>query len=210
MELIIIDEVQHFVTSGSRVKYNDCADMLKSLLNQAKLPLVFIGARSSRHLFYTGSQLRSRIPYEHELRGFNWDRPEDRSNFAGVMAAQLPFGSNNDQFLVEADTLKRLWFATDGIVRQMRNLVVGVREQVAEHKTLNLWTLSEAFKSVLWADAPDARNPFHKSFDGHRLCLTGELYEADPIEGDNHETPTSFSARSRARGKRVGLPAQTG
>jgi len=201
VELLAVDEVHHFVVSGGKVSVNEVSDMFKGLLNKARLPVVLIGARSSRLLFSVNSQLRSRARPILDLPPFRWDNPADRGSFLAVFKRQMPFGFDNDDALLTAEIGLRLWCATGGVSRQMRALGMELKKLSAAHKRLDLEVLSKAFKRSIWGECNDDSNPFHASFQARTLEKAGEPYEPDRIEGGLYALPSQIPALSEIYGQ---------
>jgi len=186
-KLILVDEVQHFVEHMRKTtRISDCADTFKALVNDYSGAVVMAGARSSRILFDNNSQLRSRMPLEIELRPFRWDEQASREMFCAVVKHQLPLGFANDSFLLMPETLHRLWYATDGVMRPLSFLFVRLCSYADASSKITFDLLSKAFCASLWHEPPPPRDPFSKEFTWTRLNLPGEPYAADPKEGDNH------------------------
>lgn len=179
VELIILDEVHHFVTAGTKIKHHDSSERLKTLLNKSRIPAVLVGSPSSRHLFNSGAQLRSRIPFELVLEAFSWDEKEDRAAFGGVIKAQFPLGFNNDDFVLVPKILKRIWFASDGVLRSLCTFITTLRELNSAQSSIDLVLLSKVFRTSIWSSAPQERDPFSNFFDGRRLCMSGEPFAPD-------------------------------
>lgn len=210
VQLIVVDEVQHFVVHAGRVTLNASADMFKSLINRARVPIALLGTRSARELFFMNSQLRSRIPLEFELRAFDWDVENQKAEFLAVFKAQFPLGFNNDDFLFLPQVARRLWFATNGLLRPMRDLCQRLREIAKDHKELTQPLLSQAFRTSIWNDPPATRDPFDPRFNMTTLEGPGEPFERDVLEGGTHDSPLRVPASSLARKNRHGGTTQGG
>ena len=201
VELLIFDEVQHFVLQGSKISMSAAADTFKRIINLAKLPIVLMGMPSSTALFTASSQLRSRVGPELRLDAFSWDEPEQRLHFLSLIKAQFPLGFDNDTFLFVHDVALRLWYATYGVPRAIRQLVFQLDHQrrVLRQSTLDLAILSKAFKTAIWPSAPPHRNPFDVAFNMKALILDGEPWERDPIEGGHHDATHASVAAAIVR-----------
>ena len=186
VELLLVDEVQHFVIKGSRVPVDLTANMFKTLINKTRLPVVLLGAPSSRKLFRATSQLRSRIPQELSLHAFQWDDPTDRAAFFGIVKRQFPLGFENDEFLFQSAIARGLWVATYGILRPLSFMLKELRDMAPKEKVLNSALLSEAFRARIFDSAPANRDPFDAKFDGRLLVHANEPYEPEHDEGDAH------------------------
>ncbi|MGN6529551.1 MAG: TniB family NTP-binding protein [Burkholderiaceae bacterium] len=216
VELLIFDEVQHFVLQGSKVAMSVAADTFKRLINLAELPIVLMGAPSSSALFTASSQLRSRVGPELRLDAFSWDDEVQRMHFLSVIKAQFPLGFENDSFMFLPDVALRFWYATYGVPRAMRKMIFKLDQLRISSKLskLDLPLLSTAFKAALWPYAPPNRNPFEGAFEMNALIRDGEPWERDPMEGGHHDQAYQSVAaaairRSMQRIPRVAVTAAT-
>ena len=187
VELLLVDEAQHFVGKGSKVSAKLVANMFKTLINKTRLPVVILGTPSSRKLFNVAGQLRSRIPQELTLPAFNWEVAGERETFMGIVSAQLPLGYSNDDYLLSEETGLRLWFATYGVLRFVTFMLEELRDMAPKHEVMNSAVLSEAFRQRVWAGAKAHRDPFDEKFDGRPLVFDHEPFFADEDEGAVHE-----------------------
>lgn len=210
VQIILVDEVQHFVLNGTRVSLNGSADMFKSLINKAGIPIVLLGMRSSRELFFMSSQLRSRIPLEYELRAFDWNVDSQRAEFLAVFKSQFPLGFENDDFLFLPQVAHRLWFSTNGLLRPIRDLCDSLRELAESNNELTLSVLAKAFQTSIWSGCPATRNPFDPQFNRTTLEGSGEPFERDEVEGGAHDSAYRVPASSLSRRRSLGLSASGG
>jgi Cdc6-like AAA superfamily ATPase len=72
VELIILDEFQHFIDRDSDKVLNTISDWLKQLINESKLPIVLVGLSESIKILEANSQLRRRFAMSDELTNFDW------------------------------------------------------------------------------------------------------------------------------------------
>ncbi len=94
VKVVILDEVQHLIDSGSRNVIYRAADFVKSLLNAAICPVVLAGMPEATAIFTENEQLKRRAFGQYALNAFNWEDSAERSIFRAVLAAyeeQLPF-----------------------------------------------------------------------------------------------------------------------
>jgi hypothetical protein len=80
---------------------------------------------------------------------------------------------------ISNDTIARQFvFATDGRLRDICRLLVRSVQLAGKESspgiTINI--LAQAFRDVIFPDAPNERNPFHKSFNGIPLTRPDEPF----------------------------------
>lgn len=188
VELIMIDEAHHFVERGSYRTYGPVADALKLIVDELKVPAVVSGAPRLSILFRANMQLRSRFLRSIRLRPFNVDSAENLANLIGFVSAfKNHFPADAQPFLASPEFCIRMFFASDGVARQIVDLMRRLKELIVVNGFLpSLQTAEQAFKDVIWLDVEDQKNPFNELFIERRLNLTGEPYEPSELDGDNH------------------------
>ncbi|MBO6557559.1 MAG: TniB family NTP-binding protein [Pseudomonadales bacterium] len=176
VELIIFDELQHFVDQGRSKSHMMVADWMKSLLDGVSVPTVLMGLERSAELLKVNEQLRRRFSQRLPLEAFDFDDDKDRGNFIGVMTNLLECFHEYPQIeLSNVEAVKRLHFATNGVIDAMVRLLIATYE-IVEHRKVQVIDpdlLAEAFRIGIWAEAPHNHNPFHKSFKWKRLDQPG-------------------------------------
>ncbi|MBC3932609.1 TniB family NTP-binding protein [Undibacterium curvum] len=193
VELLIVDEIQHFLDRGKLKTHMSNADALKSLIDAIEIPVIFSGAPRSKELFRINTQLRGRFKTAKALMPFSIFIEESRMSFQKLVKALLKNSifKNND-FFDEAHHLKRLFYATDGILRNTVDLFCET-EILAEKENENTLTfrfLQSAFQNWILNESRFKKsqhpNPFSKDFEERRLTQPGEIYEPSDLDGDNH------------------------
>lgn len=184
-EIILIDEIHHFIDRGGARTYTAAGDALKELIDAVNVPVVLIGAPRSKTLFHYNSQLRSRVTSTLRMQPFT---PSDIAELMGFLyALTSDFPESVRQWIASEQVAIRIFFATDGIHRNVATLISGVEEELANEVTVNFSTLSRVFRDHLWSDPGPGCDPFGKEPPSRRLNRIGEPYEPSPLDGDNHE-----------------------
>ena len=184
-EIILIDEIHHFIDRGGARTYTAAGDALKELIDAMSLPVVLIGAPRSKTLFHYNSQLRSRVTSTLRMQPFTRSEIAELMGFLYALTSNFPEPVR--QWLASEQVARRIFVATDGIHRNVATLVSGVEEELATKAPMNFSTLSRVFKEHLWSDPGPGCDPFGKEPLTRRLNNIGEPYEPSPLDGDNHE-----------------------
>jgi len=185
--LLLIDEVQHFVDRGRLSTYSATADLLKQRLSELKVPTVMAGAPRSRLLFEANNQLRSRFKPSVAFYPFRINSVEEFNRFRTVISTiTQDFDDSSRRFLISDDLVTRFFFATDGIFRNLSDLIDGIRFSRNAGDPCNLELLAIAFRETIFASADSTTNPFSLKFVMRRLMEVGEPYMPSPMDGDNH------------------------
>ncbi len=187
VSLVIIDEVQHFVDQGKLSTYSTAADLLKQQLTELNCPVIFAGAPRSKLLFQGNNQLRSRYKASINFYPFRIRTAEEMQRFRGVIGSTLDlFQEQEKRFLMSDAVVERIFYATDGIYRNLLDFMGGVTVLMQEGQKISKETLSLAFKENIHAEATDGNDPFSDAFEFRRLTGLDEPYFPSPLDGDNH------------------------
>ncbi len=187
VKLVIIDEVQHFVDRGRLHTYFATADLLKQRLSELGLPVIMAGAPRSRLLFEANNQLRGRFKASAAFRPFRIGTVAEFENFRTVISTLTQdFTEVARRYLISDNMVERFFYATDGVFRNLTDLIDGIRILCTEEVPCNLQLVSTAFRETIFAGADQASNPFSPHFEMRRLNGAGEPYMPSPLDGDNH------------------------
>lgn len=180
VELVILDEFQHFVDrSSEKVEYK-VADWLKSVISESKVPFVLIGLPRCKRILEVNEQLRRRFLPRVSLHRFRIDILEERRHFFGLLKnleKSLPLQSPSA--LCEKSVVPRIYYATHGVIDHTMKLIgeslnIALSERLP---TIDQEVLRRAFERVIWADARDQDNPFHEAFKERHLNRAGEPFD---------------------------------
>jgi hypothetical protein len=89
--------------------------------------------------------------------------------------------------LISDAVVERFFYATDGIYRNLVDLIDGVALLKEDGGVVDKKVLSQAYRETIHASASGGNDPFGDEFDFRRLTEVNEPYFPSPIDGDNHE-----------------------
>jgi hypothetical protein len=180
VELLLIDEFQHFEEVNRRGATRDVTDWLKNLFNVTRVGVVLSGLPICEKTVAFNAQLSRRFSARHHMLGFSYLTQAKQLEFRGVLQtlqAEIPIGGiciSDDHFA------RRMFVATYGLI----DYVITLLEEVCDlarrtgATTLTLPMFSQAFKDSIWALCPDELDPFAEVFQGKRpLDQPGEPFE---------------------------------
>lgn len=167
VRMLILDETQHFIDQGNVRTPREVSDWLKSLIDKARISAVLIGLPRTAELLDVNEQLRRRFNERIVLEPFNLSDAKSLSGFISFLieADKLIALPERCEFR-DKDLLKRIHFATNGIVDYVIKLFLGAYE-IALQKGLNSLSpicFEESFATRIWPGADRERNPFHSKF----------------------------------------------
>lgn len=174
MEVVFLDEFQHFVDRDSEKVLKNVSDWLKNLINATKKPIILIAQPYAEQVLdATGNeQLQRRFLLREKLEPFGWPADEglnqstenDKKNeFRAFLAAvdeQLPFNKLSN--LSHPIMAFRFYCGTNGRVSKAMAVVRKATEIALERslESLDLSVLAEAYEERLAKTQIDRPNPF--------------------------------------------------
>jgi hypothetical protein len=194
VEMLILDEFHHFYESHRVSEGRKVSDWLKNLLSDCKIPILLCGLPRSIAALNANIQLRRRFSAPHHLREFSFGTEDDQLEFRGLlkeMEAHLPVRARAP--LSDPDIARRFFVASAGLIDYVVKIVDRYISQ-CDSRHLSLHELASAFRKEIWADVPDALNPFLAP--ASRLRLLTEPRE--PFDGWDNPARYTLSKRAAA------------
>jgi hypothetical protein len=171
LQMLLVDEVNHFVdTERSRVAH-DVADWLKTLIDQCNISVAILGIPRCLEVLRQNEQLRRRFSAPLTIGHFRWDLPHDRRFFKQFLrSVQEHLSDYEVPCLSDDDLAFKLHYGSFGLV----GYVIKILSSAARHarKTdsyrITEKLLSDAYLREIWSANPHAVNPFTTGFDPDR------------------------------------------
>jgi Cdc6-like AAA superfamily ATPase len=165
VQLIILDEFQHFIDRESLKVLRTVSDWLKNMLNDTTIPIILIGMPKSETVLdeKENVQLKRRFPSRERLEPFGWKNikeQEDFRRFLKLLDEGLPLTERSH--LADNVTAYRIHCATGGVVNYVMRLVRGAAVLALQQgmEKIDLEILAHAFEERLAKEMPGAKNPF--------------------------------------------------
>jgi type II secretory pathway predicted ATPase ExeA len=165
VELLILDEFQHFQDRDSLKVLKTVSDWLKMLMDQTSVPIVLAGLPYSHTILdaHGNEQLQRRFSLRIELQPFQYETSRERQDFRrflSVIDEKLPLAEKSD--LADPNTALCIYEATSGVVAHVMKLIrratVICVESGGEKITLDFLAL--AYEQCLAGNNPNKQNPF--------------------------------------------------
>ncbi len=162
VELLLIDEFQHFFDGTRVTESRRISNWLKLLMIKVRVPVVLAGLPRSIQVVNLNPQLRRRFAAPFYMEPFAFGTKEEQLELRGVLGGiqqGLPKGSVD---ISEANMALRFYYASHGLF----DYIVKVIDDAASRGgsgaggQLTMADYAMAFKRVVWFDAPDSLNPF--------------------------------------------------
>jgi len=179
-KVLVIDEFQHLLERGSKIKAMEVADWFKGLMNRARVSLAIIGLPYISRLFAANTQLRRRTQETYYLNDWRLTRKEDVIEFRSAIksfADSVEYTCDRSIF-GKGHVVNMIYFASNGVIGHVATLLSETFLCVIEagKKKIEIGDLERAFRKKIWPDAPANRNPFCKSFDEQALIMPGDPF----------------------------------
>jgi len=164
VEIILLDEFQHFVDKDSKKVLKTVSDWLKNLIDQTRKPIIMCGMPYADVILDEpgNEQLQRRFAVRASLDPFRWtnDGNKEFRAFLNALDAQLPFPLRSG--LAEQTMAFRVYCATNGRIGKVMKVFRRAAELAIENsmEKLDLDVLADAYDQRLKADQPNHRNPF--------------------------------------------------
>lgn len=165
VELLILDEFQHFQDRDSKKVLKTVSDWLKLLMDQTRVPIVLAGLPYSHTILdeVGNEQLQRRFATRIELEPFAYETSKERQDFRRFLNAiddKLPLAEKSN--LADLGTALCIYEATSGVVAHVMKLVRHATCLALEagQEKLTQAILGLAYEDRLAANNPSKPNPF--------------------------------------------------
>lgn len=170
VELIILDEFQHFDDRQSRKVLKTISDWLKNLINETRRPIVLVGMPGCESVLENqgNEQLKRRFSSREEIMPFAWDTAKQIVEFRQLLKeidSALPL--LKDSHLAEATTAFLIHSATDGVINYVMKLLRWAARLAIETgvEQIDHPILAQAYEERLAQDFVKRPNPFSPQFN---------------------------------------------
>jgi Cdc6-like AAA superfamily ATPase len=163
VELLILDEFQHFIDRDSNHILLTVANWLKDLLNETNVPLVLTGMPYSEVILQANAQLERRFQQRLRLAPFGWETAAQQIElriFLQHVDEALPF--TEVAHLSDTEMARRIYCATAGVTGAVMKLVRRAAVLAVTRGTTRLTQalLAEAYDERLAAGNQHLPHPF--------------------------------------------------
>ncbi|MGH9824710.1 MAG: TniB family NTP-binding protein [Blastocatellia bacterium] len=166
VELIILDEFQHFIDRDSNNVLQNVANWLKELLNETGVPMILVGMPYSETILRANGQLERRFTVREQLTPFGWESAEQQHEFRMFLQyldelLPLPARSN----LSDQEIAFRIYCATLGITGYVMKLIrrAAVIAVMRSMESVGIELLGEVYEERVASWKGGDVNPFTAS-----------------------------------------------
>jgi hypothetical protein len=195
VEIILLDEFQHFIDRDSNHILLTVSNWLKELLNETNIPMILIGMPYSDVILQSNAQLERRFQMREQLSPFGYADPAQQTEFRTFLRyldEALPLAESSH--LSDVETAFRIFCATGGAIGHVMKLIrrAAVLAVTGGMNKLDLELLAEVYDERFSASRTDP-NPFRADPEHLRV---------EPLK-DLDSTDESFGRHSPAKAEAV-------
>jgi TniB protein len=166
VEMLVLDELQHFVDQDSAKVLLNASNWLKTLIKETRVACVLVGLEGyAEQVVNKNPQLARLFGDAYVLRPFKWhdQYPETITVFRRLLAELdqlLPLAEPSG--LDELETAWRLWVASGGVMGQLMKVVRAAAALALNRRLerIDLKLLAEAFRDESGGERRGLKNPF--------------------------------------------------
>ncbi len=163
VELVILDEFQHFIDSESNHILLTVANWLKDLLNETNIPMILVGLPYSDIILQANAQLARRFTMREALEPFKWESAAQQSEFKTFLHyldGLLPLEKRSQ--LASEEIAFRIYCATAGVIGFVMKLIrrAGFLAISRGSDNIDLDLLAQIYQERFSAGREDNLNPF--------------------------------------------------
>jgi len=177
VELIFIDEFQHFVDHRSAATL-EVTDWLKALVDATNRAVVLVGLPRSAIIVRQNEQLRRRFSRRCVLHPFSADTEDSWLEFRAVLRElhrRTPVPADDFH---EPDMARRFLNASEGLISYLVTIASGAIDIASRtSQKIDKLVLAAAFEEEVWPGVPDDLNPFIADGELRPLRRGGEPFE---------------------------------
>ncbi|MDY0041640.1 MAG: TniB family NTP-binding protein [Desulforhabdus sp.] len=178
VELLLIDEFQHFAEHGRRSEMARVSDWLKSLINRSGVSVVLFGLPSCELALQCNIQLARRFSARYNLMRFSIETDAGMLKFRALLKAIegiLPLPS---VALSTMEMATRFYFGSFGLIDYVGKIVDGAVQAAARNRSscIDMQDYGQAFVEEVWRDCPPNLNPFLGNDKLRPLIRAGEPF----------------------------------
>lgn len=181
VELVLCDEAQHIHDRGKIATHYMVGDWIKNLIDEMRVPTVFLGLPRLEQLLQVNEQLRRRFSRRLRLALGQSDNESIHSECLQLFNSlgsciSIPLSSGSFGW---EEMGMRLYYASDGRVAYIKKLLASAMRFAMETDTNEIGpaALERVFINEVWWEGVGELNPFNPAFVFRRLDRGNEPFE---------------------------------
>jgi len=165
VKIIFLDEVQHLVDRNSQKLIRDSSDWFKELIDETKIPVIFLGMPDSKRIFIENEQLANRVRITESISPFKYD--EMYRKILIIYDQLLPFKELSG--FADPDMSRRIYLGSKGLMKNIHDLITesSIIALQNDSSRITMPMLFKAYNKIFYTNFED--NPFAPGMDHHRV-----------------------------------------
>jgi hypothetical protein len=181
IELLLLDEAQHFQDRGDARTHYLVGDWFKHLVDNIAVPTVLLGLPRLELLLQNNEQLRRRFSRRVRLALGQSDTESIETECLQLflsLASLIDTPVSSHPYTAQEMGM-RLFYACDGRVAYVKKLLFSALQRAleADHDVIDVPLLERAFVDEIWWEGVGSLNPFNAAFQFRRLDRRGEPFQ---------------------------------
>lgn len=165
IQLIMLDEIQHFVDRDREKVIYKVSDWFKSLINETKIPVVLFGLEDATQVLDYNPQLSRRFPIRVQMKPFGYGNSKEIEEFQMLMFAidkQLQEVFERMANFADEDMCERMYYATGGSIDSIMKLIRKSAKNafLRDAENIDLVDLASAYNLYSHVNRNSDINPF--------------------------------------------------
>jgi len=200
VQLLLIDEFQHFIDGHRTAEFKRVSDWLKNLIRRARIPVVLAGLPRAIAVVNSNPQLRRRFGAPHYMKPFGFQTKAQQLDFRGVLKDLQESVPVPCVDFSEANMARRFFYASCGLIDYVVKIIDDAvsRSGSGADGAITQEDLAQAFVRSVWREAPESLNPFVKGASLRVLKGPGEPFD---IWDDIDQYTSAGHAKRKNTGK---------
>lgn len=158
IELIVIDEFQNAIETGTDKVVYRVAEWIKTIINKTNIPVVLLGMPWALDVVELNSQLESRFPIKHHIKMYGKENFDEWRKFLKKIDNNLPFEENSD--LSQKELAFRLLAVSQGRIGILMKRVIRPAAHTALANDLSKIPIQYLLDaSIKYCKIPEESNP---------------------------------------------------
>jgi len=159
IELLMLDEIQVIIERRSAKVVTGIADLVKDLIKDTEVPIVFMGMPWSKYLVDSNQQLKRRISYRYTIPPYRISQQDYRNDYRRLLKLLSDaYGFSDKIKLEELSMTLRCFSATNGNLAATSDLVCDAfMMSKMENKKINIGLFADVARNY---GVHDDYNPF--------------------------------------------------
>lgn len=165
IQLIMLDEIQHFIDRDREKVVYKVSDWFKSLINETKVPVVLFGLEGSERVLDENPQLSRRFPIRFHMKPFGYGNANEIEEFQRLMFEidkELYKVFEKMANLADGEMCERMFYASGGSIDSIMKLIRRSAKNAfsRDAECIELADLASAYELYSHVKGKKSFNPF--------------------------------------------------